>query len=528
MKKLHILLFVCIVVTAAILRLYKLNAVPNSLYWEEAALGYDAYSILQTGKDYHGNPFPIVAFPSFGDFKPSLYFYSIVPFTKLVGVNEWSVRLPSALAGIGTVILIYFIAAELYGVSVGLFASAFFGIQPWSVQLSRVGFETNLATFLVTLGVLFLLKARKHKSFFVAAAVALALSMYAYHSERIVAPLLAFVIVLSFGHFKHMKWVLMSGLVALVILMPIIMNLQNPAVVHRAQETSIFLEIAPIEKSNQLKDEDNNNLLGRILHHRYIVFADTILSQYGKNFSLSFLFLDGDENIRHGTKEFGVLYHWEAPFILIAIYELVRRRKKWSAIPLYWILIAAIPVAMTLVSPHTLRFASAAPAFAILSGLGVYSAYNMLRPRLRKVVGTAVCMVILLEGAAYLHVYFKHYPALSAPEWQYGYKQLVATLSQLKQDGQKVYITREQGRPSIYYLFYNKIDPRMVQAQDNDVKKDQQELLQVGEYYFVDELRPERGSLVASSPAKRDPTSKELSNISLPDGKVVWSIWEKE
>ena len=81
------------------LRFYKLDSL-ISPYWEEVAIGYDAYSVAKTSKDHHGNFLPIVAFESFGDFKPGLYFYLVVPIIKLISLNVLAVRLPAAIAGL--------------------------------------------------------------------------------------------------------------------------------------------------------------------------------------------------------------------------------------------------------------------------------------------------------------------------------------------------------------------------------------------------------------------------------------------
>ena len=40
---------------------------PPGLYIDEASIGYNAYSILTTGKDQYGVPYPIW-FESFGDY----------------------------------------------------------------------------------------------------------------------------------------------------------------------------------------------------------------------------------------------------------------------------------------------------------------------------------------------------------------------------------------------------------------------------------------------------------------------------
>src|SRR5258705_13126314 len=97
------ILLVCIVLFSAVLRLYQLGAVPVSPDWDEAALGYNAYSILQTGKDEYGKSFPIIL-QSFADYKPALYMYLAIPTIALFGLDTFAVRLPSAIFGILTVL----------------------------------------------------------------------------------------------------------------------------------------------------------------------------------------------------------------------------------------------------------------------------------------------------------------------------------------------------------------------------------------------------------------------------------------
>lgn len=241
-----------ILLLACVLRLVSVTKTPPSLYWEEAALGYDAYSILMTGKDYHGNTLPILAFPSFGDFKPSLYFYAIVPFIKLFGLTPFAVRLPSVLSGIILTGLVMLIGKELFGKKIGYMAGLLYAIQPWSVHISRVGFETNLATLLITAGVWFLIKAREKQWYLLLAANAFGLSMYAYHSARIVAPILGGVLGLWVLYAVRKRKAFMLPLIAigigLLYTLPIFLNMKNPVIAQRAQETSIFSDIRIIEE----------------------------------------------------------------------------------------------------------------------------------------------------------------------------------------------------------------------------------------------------------------------------------------
>ncbi len=120
------------------------------------------------------------------------------------------------------------------------------------------------------------------------------------------------------------------------------------------------------------------------------------------------------------------------------------------------------------------------------------------------------------------------YPKTSAIEWQYGYKELVESIEQLRKPDQHVFVTREQGRPSIYFLWYTKQDPRELQRQDAFLKKDQQELLEFGPYAFGEAVPLEKSLLVASGPALVPTDATVLKTISLPTGEVIWSIWERQ
>ena len=58
-NKVKVVLFI-IILLAAFLRIYKLDQVPVSLNWDEAAFGYNAYTIANWGKDEWGDSFPLV------------------------------------------------------------------------------------------------------------------------------------------------------------------------------------------------------------------------------------------------------------------------------------------------------------------------------------------------------------------------------------------------------------------------------------------------------------------------------------
>src|SRR4030066_552491 len=155
------IILLVIIIISAILRLWNLGGNPPGLTPDEAALGYNAYSILKTGRDEYGQILPVV-FKSFGDYKPGLYVYLTVPSVAIFGLNELAVRIPSALAGIASVWLFFQLSCLLFKKKLlALFISFALAMSPWAMHFSRGGWEANLALFLVLLGLLSFLKAEK-------------------------------------------------------------------------------------------------------------------------------------------------------------------------------------------------------------------------------------------------------------------------------------------------------------------------------------------------------------------------------
>src|SRR3990167_11448577 len=108
----RILLFLFIILVAGFLRCYRLGQVPPALDWDEASLGYNAWALLETGRDEFGNSWPL-SIRSFGDYKPPIYTYLLIPSTKIFGRTEFAIRFPSALAGTLTVAVTYFLVGVL-------------------------------------------------------------------------------------------------------------------------------------------------------------------------------------------------------------------------------------------------------------------------------------------------------------------------------------------------------------------------------------------------------------------------------
>src|SRR3990170_5396599 len=247
---------VTILLLATFLRFWDLDSYP-ALNADEAAIGYNAYSLIQTGRDEHGNFWPI-HFQSFNDYKPGFYFYLVVPFVKMLGLNEWAVRIPGAALGVGTVLVLYLLVKELFkSEKLALISSLFLSISPWHIHFSRGGWEVNVATFFITLGLWLLIKALNNSKFFVVSTLAFVISFYTYHAARVVVPLL--VIGLSLIYRKgiriHLKKFALSGLIAVILLLPLGADFAKGEARSRAAGIGLFADPGPLSRIDEQRGE---------------------------------------------------------------------------------------------------------------------------------------------------------------------------------------------------------------------------------------------------------------------------------
>ena len=123
MKKSNILLSL-ILSFALVLRIWGIGIVPVSLFGDEIDVGYHAYSIYKTGRDYSGNFLPL-HLKSLADYKTPLYAYSIVPTVAIFGISPMGVRLPAAIFGVVGIYLLYLLVDNFFRNKYLAFISAF-------------------------------------------------------------------------------------------------------------------------------------------------------------------------------------------------------------------------------------------------------------------------------------------------------------------------------------------------------------------------------------------------------------------
>ena len=466
MKKILLLL---IIILAFLLRFYRLGDYP-ALNADEAAIGYNAYSLIQTGKDEHGNAWPI-SFQSFNDYKPGLYFYLVLPFVKVMGLNEWSVRLPNALLGVATVYLIYLLIKELGFKNSSEIAAFMLAISPWHIHFSRGGWEVNTATFFITLGVYLFIKGLKKPVFWYFSALALGLSLYTYHAARVVVPLLGFCLLLIYRKDvkKHLGQLLFAMLFSLILLLPLAKDILSPAGISRVSGVGLFSDPGPFNRTNEQRGEhaDFQGNISKILHNKVVNYGLAFIENWGEHYRGEFLFLTGDDIQRDKVPETGQMYLFDILFIAAGLMYLLQNFNKSTKLIFCWVAIAPIAAAFTFQSPHALRSHNMVIPLVIISALGLINLLNWLKSTLPMWIYIAtsgvVLILIILNFSRYAHMYWVHMAKEYPYSSQYGVKELVSYLQDNSQKYNKIIVTDRYDQPYVLFLFYLKYPPEKFQ-----------------------------------------------------------------
>lgn len=473
------LFLVGILILGSLLRFYNLGQVPIHLTNDEAALGYNAYSILKTGRDEHGQLLPIV-FQSFGDWKPGLYVYLTLPSIAIFGLNEFAVRFPSAFLGVVSVFLVYLIGKKLFNEKVGLFTALSFALMPWSIHFSRGAWEANAALALLLGGVWFFLISLEKSKFILPSALLFGLTLWTYQSAKLASflPLLALALVYLVPYLQKGKAIPIKSkhlfqaiLVGVVVSVPIASSLFTGKG-GRLEVMSVFSYTRPEEyiKETILDQEQitKSDPLFTLFHSETFNLSRGVAGRYFNYFSGRFLLFEGDwSNPKHTSPNSGYLLYASIPILLVGAASLMKQiDKKGYKFVFLWLLLAPIPAALTRDSAHGVRALDMAAPIAFVLGLGLYNTFNYLSKQkfyIKYFFIVSLVAMHLYSMAIYLDAYFIQNPVENAEEYSYGYKQIVEKVNEVGDKYQKIVFDQSYEQPYIFFLFFNKYDPALYQ-----------------------------------------------------------------
>lgn len=515
-----------VITLALLLRFYNLGIVPPSINWDEASNGYNAYSILKTGRDEYGASFPLYN-RSFDDYKPPLYMYLNMLTVGIFDLNEFSVRLPSAALGLLLPLLVYFLLLRLFNLKIAILAAFFAAIAPWTVHFSRVGFESNVGLIISLMGFTALVwslpkegnVSKKNIVLLIVSAAFVGITFYTYHAARLFTPILGLIFLILFRAelLRFPKFLLFIFLaIPLIIITPFFLTAPSEAIAQRYKVVTLGAQKESTDDYVKFVGQDEDTILSHILHDRKVLLSRIYLSNYLSHFNPEFIYISGDRNLRHHIEGFGLFPLFLLPAFLIGLYSASKGMNKHFLFITLWFISAPIPAIPADAAPHAVRSVFLTVPIFVFTALGIQHVKEIFR--YKKMLITFFSLMLLFYFFSYLHNYYFHYSRDKAEFWMYGFKDLVAEINDL-QDYPVINVDSSIEQGYVFWLFFNKYDPN--QYQQNLHKPN------IGNISFNDN-KVEEGEVFASLADHFTPDLVLLDTIYYPNGKEAIKIGRKK
>ncbi len=382
---------IVILLVAAFLRFYRLDAIPPGLTHDEADFVYDAVTVYNGAR-------PLYIAKVGYQAEPFMHYASALVMT-LAGPNHLAVRLTSALFGTLLVGLVFAWTRMTFGPPVALTTAAFLTVGYWAVATSRFAIRAEPTASLATLAAIFFwlgmelpgasLARQKwwNTVWWIGFTLAMAASIYVYEAPRVTwAVYPAFGTLLAIAQPRLLRrhgWKLALALIAAGLL-------ALPLLTHPMAWNRVGHLTGPLEAAR-------SGSFGPLLKN---VLA-----------ALGMFVVRGDPFITYnipGRPVFDPLTG--ALFVIGVTLCLWRWRRPAAGFSLLWLLIGAAPAMLSELHSATLRAIVAQPATYVFPGVALAEAVAwVIRRRqtwARALPPAALAVVLIGGGALTYQTYF--------------------------------------------------------------------------------------------------------------------------
>ena len=223
-KKRGLITALAIFLLGAAVRIIFFGTHPGGINQDEAFAGYEAWCLLNYGRDSAGYAFPVYL-TAWGSGMNALESYMMMPFIALFGLKTWVIRLPQLIMALVSLPVCYLTVRRLRDERTALIAMTLLAVCPWHIMLSRWGLESNLAPAFLLLGFYFFLRAMEKSAFLLLSATMYGLSLYCYAT---IWPIMPFLILaqtlycLKRKLLKPDRYMLLSALLLFLMALPLL------------------------------------------------------------------------------------------------------------------------------------------------------------------------------------------------------------------------------------------------------------------------------------------------------------------
>lgn len=493
LKKYGILCFILCI--AVFLRFFQLDSNPPGLHGDEADTGYSAYSLLKTGKTQYGTFNLFALQESSGGTHPPLYTYTLLPLIKAFGLSLYVERLPSAIFGVLTVLVMYVLAFKLFqSRTIALIVAVLLTVNPWAIHISRQGLLESIALFFVTGGILFFIFASKKQLYwYVMSAVFFGLSLFSYDAPKIFLPPFLILLIYTYRHifFSSKKIALSFVLIVSIFYMLMLKTVVLDGQIKDYTQVSIFDTNAIEETVNRERDQTLAPLwLSGIFHNKATVAADRFLKSYSAIFSLQWLFVEGQGNPQQSLAKYGQFHLFGLPAFFIGLFLLFKKRVALGGLLLGWLACGALPGGLTSGNyPYRSVLLLPMPSLCIAVGLDwMWRSMRQLNVAFKRIAQVGLIGICMMFVANYLFLYFFDYPVYASEWWAKEQNESIVYAVSKQREYTNIFF---DGRWENMYAFIEKTDPGIFQYAYThlDTYKGKP-VMKIGKYTFGNFLLP--------------------------------------
>lgn len=567
-------ILVLIIIIAFSVRLWKIDTIPPSMYYDELDLGYQAYSILNTGRDYFGNLLPLHPH-SFAEYRTPFNIYTAIPTVWLFGINAYGVRLPSVIFGVLGVFGFYLLIRQLLisedkGLNklkdankIALLGALVLTISPWHIQFSRVTLEVSALVFFLTFGLYLFFKSLRTSRYLWLSALFLILTPWIYSTAKLFIPFFLLFILVNWKKeiFRLPKVEIIKAIIALLIVgLPMVYMTLSGKAGSRFSYISIFTDPTVATEVNFSREFDTvvrgenwvgakPNFSDKFFHNKPVYWIKSFTGNILSAFSTEFLFSDGDINLRHSLKGVGQFYRIEALTLILGMVLFFTKKSdiKIKRLFLFWLIAGVIPYALTRDgSTHAARLIIILPPLIVFIAYGLIGGLKLIKAKFRFIALAIYAGIWLLEFTFYTHNYLIHYPWESERWWNAGYKEMVDEIKIIEDEYEKIIITTADEPPLVFFAAYYPYDSAKWQTavKNGTLTGEADGSKKIDKYYFdqyrnenLHEILCSKCVYIASAreveynlimePNKNNKNLNLIKSITLPSGEPAFYFFTK-
>lgn len=392
------------------LRLWRLAEAPPDFYFDEGAHGFDAQRVLA------GEHRP---FFTTNNGREAMIIYTTAAMIPLLGQSILAVRLPVALAGVGTALAIFWLGQILFrrddingvlparwqGIWIGALAAGLYAVSLGQTILGRTGYRANFLVLLLplSLGMLWLAMERRSRWRTIVAGALTGLLPYTYISARIV-PLLLILLGLAFLWLLRGKgWAkIRSYLPLLALYLSVALLVAAPILLYFARHPADFL--MRVDDVSLVDPNTGRGALVRNLLHNLGIH----LAAFG---------FVGDPRLLANLDSRPILNPVEAFFFWIGLgIALFRWQRPVYRLLLIWFGVMLLPAVFSydwdFGPPNSLRMLSTLPAVFLMIGVGFWGSAQCLAQRVgarRQIIAGAILVAILMVAGQGIITYRSYF-----------------------------------------------------------------------------------------------------------------------